>query len=223
MENFGNRKVTTIQSELPDANYELGQGFAFAINDMVVQSGITNPKASPLDIVPPSWKKLANTDPMTTDIIKKLDEVLFGEINLLAQSYLLFIARETKNTTGQITLEQYEEFLFKYRFGHYSVMNRANYTDEVKAKIKIAFGKIVSHGTQEKDHDVITKEDMAYFIYALMTNSRRNEKDEFIGFSINGTIKPEDYALNEHFLFEDRDNLFSGKLRIAYKAMNGII
>ena len=44
MQNFGGAR-TSILTELPNGNSELGEAFAYVINDMVVQSGITNPKA----------------------------------------------------------------------------------------------------------------------------------------------------------------------------------
>ena len=46
MQNFGqNTQRTSILKELSGGNVELGEAFALIINDMVVQSGITNPKA----------------------------------------------------------------------------------------------------------------------------------------------------------------------------------
>ena len=50
MQNFGGSR-TSILKELPMGNSELGEAFALTINDMVVQSGITNPKAQDFDVV----------------------------------------------------------------------------------------------------------------------------------------------------------------------------
>lgn len=54
MQNFGqnassfNTARTSILTELSGGNAELGEAFALIINDMVMQSGITNPKLSRL-------------------------------------------------------------------------------------------------------------------------------------------------------------------------------
>ena len=64
---------------------------------------------------------------------------------------------------------------------------------------------------------------MAAFIYAISTNARRDSNNKFLVFEINGIIKPEDFAVNERNLFEADDNLFSVKLRLAYKILNNQI
>jgi len=216
MQNFGQR--TSILKELSNGNVELGEGFALIINDMVVQSGITNPRAEMFDVVPDSWRKLANKPDKTPDEIEKLDTMFKEEILLLAESYLLFIARETRNLTGQIDYMQYENFMLKYRFGHYDVMNRPEYLAKIKVQIKNAFVKIANHGEKTNDN-LIDKKDMAAYLFALSTNSRRDANNKFTGFEINGLIKPENYAINEKLLFEPEDNLFSVKLRVAYKTL----
>ena len=55
MQNFGqNTQRTSILKELSGGNVELGEAFALIIADMVMQTGITNPKAEPFDVVPDS-------------------------------------------------------------------------------------------------------------------------------------------------------------------------
>ena len=97
-----NAKNTNILTELSGGVSELGEAFALVLNDMVVQSGITNPKAEPFQIVPNSWRKLAEKPDKTPEDIEFLDKTLYDEIYTLSQSYLLFIAKEVKNKTGKI-------------------------------------------------------------------------------------------------------------------------
>lgn len=220
MQNFGqNIQRTSILKELSGGNAELGEAFAMLLNNMVVQSGITNPKAEPFEIVPDSWRKLADKPDKTPDEIKKLDDTFKKEVMSLAQSYLLFIARQTRNLTGKIDYPQYEAYLLKYRFGRYDVMNKPEYLNKVKVQIKNAFNKISAHGEEQGDN-LIDKNDMAAYIFAMATKSKRDADNKFLGFEINGIIMPEEYAVNEHNLFEPDDNLFSIKLRTAYKTLN---
>ena len=222
MQNFGQGARTSILQELSGANSELGEAVALIFNDMVVQSGITNPEAEPFEIVPDSWRKLAAKPNKTQDEIKELGETYKEEVNSLAESYLLFMARESRNLTGKLEYAQYEMYMLKYRFGHYDIMNKPEYINFVKKQIRNAFNKIAKHGEQSGD-DLIDKHDMAEFIYALSTKSRRDENGKFLGFEVNGIITPEEYATNENNLFSAEDNLFSIKLRTAYKVLNGKI
>ena len=229
MQNFGqnaspfNTARTSILTELSGGNAELGEAFALIINDMVTQSGITNPKAEPFEVVPPSWKKLASKENKTQEDIKQLDEILKEEIQSLAESYLLFMAKESRNLTGKLDYNQYEMFMLKYRFGHYNVMNRPDYMAKVKAQLKTAFDKISAHGEPTGGDRLIDKSDMSAFVYAITTKSRRDENNKFLGFEINGIIEPEEYAVSEKQLFENEDNLFSVKLRTAYKILNNTL
>ena len=229
MQNFGqnaspfNTARTSILTELSRGNAELGEAFALIINDMVTQSGITNPKAEPFEVVPPSWKKLASKENKTQEDIKQLDEILKEEIQSLAESYLLFMAKESRNLTGKLDYNQYEMFMLKYRFGHYNVMNRPDYMAKVKAQLKTAFDKISAHGEPTGGDRLIDKSDMSAFVYAITTKSRRDENNKFLGFEINGIIEPEEYAVSEKQLFENEDNLFSVKLRTAYKIVNNTL
>ena len=220
MQNFGqNTQRTSILKELSGGNVELGEAFALIIADMVMQTGITNPKAEPFDVVPDSWRKLADKPDKTQEDFQTLDKTFKEEVDLLAQSYLLYMARETRNLTGKIDYAQYEAYMLKYRFGRYDVMSKPEYLNKIKVQIKNAFKKIAAHGEPNGDN-LIDKYDMAAFIYAISTKSRRDENNNFLGFQINGLIKPEDYAVNESNLFEADDNLFSVKLRLAYKILN---
>ncbi len=222
MQNFGQGlQRTSILQELSGGNAELGEAFALIIDDMVVQSGITNPEAEPFDVTPDSWRTLASKPNKSPDEIKELDESLKAEIYSLAESYLLYIARETRNLTGKLEYQQYEAFLLKHRFGRYDVMNKPEYLNKVKVQIRNAFNKISAHGEPAGDN-LIDKHDMAAYIYALATRSRRDENGKFLGFEINGYIKPEEYAVSENNLFEADDNLFSVKLRVAFTALKNI-
>ncbi|DAA83423.1 MAG TPA: hypothetical protein DCS44_07905 [Cyanobacteria bacterium UBA10660] len=218
-----NTARTSILTELSGGNAELGEAFALIINDMVMQSGITNPKAEPFEVVPESWRKLAAKENKTPAEIKQLDETLKEEIQSLAESYLLFMAKESRNLTGKLDYNQYESFMLKYRFGHYNVMNRPDYMAKVKAQLKTAFDKISAHGESTGGDRLIDKSDMSAFVYAITTKSRRDENNKFLGFEINGIIEPEEYAVSEKQLFENEDNLFSVKLRTAYKILNNTL
>jgi len=222
MDNFGqnlNLQKTSILKELSGGNAELGEAFAMVINEMVLQSGITNPRAESYEFVSKSWKTLAAKPDKTQEDLKKLDDLFKDEIHLHAQSYLLFIAKVTGNLTGKIDYYQYEKFMLKYRFGKYNVMNKPEYLSKVKPQIRNAFNKISAHGEAAGDN-LIDKADMAAYIYALTTQTSRNAAGQFSGFEINGTITPESYAVNENLLFRDDDNMFSIKLRLGYKMLN---
>ena len=139
MQNFGqnpqkNLSRTSILTELSNGNVELGEAFALILSDMVVQSGITNPESEPFDVVPDSWRKLAAKPEKTPDDIRKLDLSFKEEIQSLAESYLLFMARETRNLTGKLDYAQYEMYMLKYRFGRYDIMNKPEYLSKVKAR-----------------------------------------------------------------------------------------
>lgn len=219
MQDFSNNR-TSILTELSNGNAELGEAFAIIINDMVVQSGITNPKAETFDVTSKSWRNLAQKPDKTQEDIDKLDKEFKQSIYELAESYLLFIARQTKNLTGKLDYGQYESYMLKFRFGRYDVMNKPEYLNKVKIQIRNAFNKLSAHGETSGDN-LIDKHDMAAYIYALATRVKRGDDGKsFKGFEINGIITPEEYAVNERNLFEAEDNLVSLKLRVAYKVLN---
>lgn len=219
MQNYGNSR-TTILSELPDGNSELGEAFAMIINNMILQSGITNPNGEDYDVMSKKWRELAAKPDKTNEEIEKLDSTFKDSINQHAQSYLLYIAKQVGNTTGKLTYNDYEKYMFKYRFGHYNIENKREYIDKVKVMLKIAFNKLAGHGEISGGDDLIDKYDMASFIYAISTKVQRDENNKFKGFAIDGIITPLNYSVDENNLFESEDNLFSMKLRIAYKALN---
>ncbi len=220
MQNFGqNVQRTSILQELSNGNAELGEAVALVLNNMVVQSGITNPNAEPFDVVQNSWRKLASKPDKTAEEIKELDATFKEEVKFLAESYLLFMAKETKNLTGKLDYAQYEAYMLKYRFGRYDVMNKPEYLKEVKIQIRNAFDKLSKHGEKTGD-DLIDKDDMAAYIYALSTKARRDDSGNFMGFEIDGVITPELYALCDNQLLAAEDNLFSVKLRVAYNTLN---
>lgn len=213
MQNSGSNNINTLLKELPGANVEFGQLFSEVLNTMARPDGITNPNASEFDVVSRSWKTRANNKNKTDDDNKQLSKELNESIRDLAKSYLLFIALETGNTTGKINYSQYETFILKHRFDYNSA--------ELREKIKIAFDKISSHGTGEGEKLYIDKECMAEFLYALIIESDRDKDNNFKGFKIEGVIRPNNYAVSEHFLFEPRnDDMLSLKLKIAHNMLN---
>lgn len=219
MQNFGPSR-TSILTELPMGNSELGEAFAMVINDMVTQSGITNPKGEDFDVVSKKWRELAGKPDKTAEDLEKLDKTFKDNVNELAQSYLLFIARQVGNTTGRLTYEDYEKYLLKYRFGHYDIENKPEYINKVKVMIKTAFDKLSAHGELSGGDALIDKYDMASFVYAISTKVQHDEKNGFQGFAIDGIITPLNYSVDESNLFKPEDNLFSLKLRIGYKVLN---
>ena len=220
MNNFGQGfQRTSILQELSGGNAELGEAFALILDNMITQSGIYNPKSEPFDVLPDSWRTLADKPDKTPEDFQKLDKLLKSEIYSLAESFLLFMARETRNLTGKLEYQQYEAYLLKHRFGRYDIMNKPEYLKKVKVQIRNAFNKLSAHGESVGDN-LIDKHDMAAFIYALSIRSKRDENGNFTGFEINGYIKPEEYAVSENNLFAAEDNLFSVKLRVAYKMLN---
>ena len=219
MQNFGGSR-TSILAELPKGNSELGEAFADVINGMVLQSGITNPKAEEFDVTSKKWRELADKPDKTKEDLEKLDKTFKDNVNELAQSYLLYIAKNVGNTTGKLTYDDYEKYMFKYRFGHYDIVNKPEYINKVKQTLKIAFKKLAAHGEVSGGDDLIDKYDMAAFIYAISTSVQHDDNNKFKGFIINGIIKPLNYSVDENSLFEPEDNLFSLKLRISYKVLN---
>lgn len=221
MQNFGGNfsARTSILSELPNGNAELGEAFAYTLNDMVGQSGITNSKAEKFDVTSKSWRNLADKPNKTPEEMKKLDDDLLSMIKELAESYLLFIARQTRNLTGKLDYAQYEAYMLKYRFGRYQSENKPEYIAKIKIQIRNAFNKIASCGEASGDN-LIDKNDMASYIYALIMKVKHDSANKFQGFEIDGYIYPETYAVCEHHLFEADENLFSVKLRTANKILN---
>ncbi|MCM1338332.1 MAG: hypothetical protein NC191_01515 [Muribaculaceae bacterium] len=222
MGDFGqNIQRTSILKELSGGNAELGEVFALILNDMVVQSGITNPEAEPFDIVSKSWRELAGKKDKTKEDLEKLDSRFKNEVRHLATSYLLFMAKETGNLTGKIDYHQYEAYQLKYRFGHYSIANNIEYVEKIKIQIRNAFNKIAAHGEQTGGDNLIDKHDMAAYIYALATKTNHDENDKFTGFEIDGIITPRNYAISERLLFmNEKDDMMSMKMRIGYKMLN---
>lgn len=222
MQNFGTSR-TSILTELPNGNSELGEAFAMVINSMVTQSGITNPKGEDFDVVSKKWRELAGKPDKTPEDLEKLDKTFKDNVNEIAQSYLLFIARQVGNTTGKLTYEDYEKYMFKYRFGHYDIENKPEYINKVKVMIKNAFHKLSAHGETSGGDALIDKNDMASFIYAISTKVQHDEKEGFKGFAIDGIITPLNYSVDESNLFAPEDNLFSLKMRIGYKVLNNLL
>lgn len=219
MQNFSNNPIkTSILTELPNGNLELGEAFAIIVNDMVTPIGKVNPEAQPFETVPPSWKKLASKPDKNEKDIKKLDEVLKQALYELAESYILYMAARVQNKTGKITYEEYEKFILHIRFDKGGILKQVpEFIPKAKEWIKNAFQKISAHGEEAGGDNLIDKDDMASFIYALINVPTRDENNNFVGFEVNGDITPEQYAINERLLFEAEDNMIALKMRFGYK------
>lgn len=123
MDNFGQGlQRTSILQELAGGNAELGEAFALILDDMITQSGIYNPEAEPFDVTPDSWRALADKPNKTPEDIEKLDKSFKAEIYSLAESFLLYMARETRNLTGKLEYQQYEAYMLKHRLDRKSVV-----------------------------------------------------------------------------------------------------
>ena len=94
----------------------MGEFFAKTLNDMIRSDGIPNPKAEALDIMSGSWIKQANKKNKTPEENNNLNKTFTTAIKTLAQSYLLYIAKEVKNTTGKLDYSQFEAYMLKSRF-----------------------------------------------------------------------------------------------------------
>ena len=133
-DNSGNN---SILSELKNGSVELGEAFADVLNLMVMESGRVNPKAESFEIVPPSWKKLVLKPDKTPEEFEKLDKVLKQSIYEIAESYLLFIAKKTQNTTGKLEYNQFENYMLNSRFGRVATLNSSDYVNKNKEKILV--------------------------------------------------------------------------------------
>ena len=221
MQNFSNQ--SNLIAQFPNGNYELGEAFSQALVDMVIPSGVTNLQAESYDVVSPSWKKLANKPDKSPEENKHLNDIMRREITDLAESYMFYISKSIGNFTGKLTYVDYENFMLKTRFAKSPEINNKEQIIGIKAKIKNAFDKISAHGETSGD-DLIDKQDMAIYLYALVVKMNVNrETKEFKGFYVNGAIEPREYAVNEAFLFEDsNDNFLTLKLQIGYNFFYGI-
>ena len=218
--NFGGNN-TKLLKELPLGNAEFGQAICDALCEMVDIDGVTNPNGQNIEFTPSTWRKLADKENKTPEDNKKLEDIFYSSIKEVAQSYLLFMCRETGNQTGFINFDEYENFMLKYRFKSKKMSFDPKFITEAKAKIKNAFNLICACSDSSKN--LITKELMYAFFYALTVITGTDEHGQFNGFRINGILKPCDYAVMEYFLFnrDAKNNMFLIKLKIGNRIMNG--
>jgi len=198
------------------ANYELGEAFFEITNSMVVRDGIPFSRVGDFEIVSPSWRKLANKENKTSEEIRKIDEDYKMEIRDLADSCMIFMAAKTGNKTYKFTLQEYKSFMQQINIDKDAVPNDKLELDKYNKRIENQFKKLANHGEEVGD-DLIDNKDFASYIYALDMKSQRNDSNEFTGFYLNGKITPLDFALAYQHLKEDGDNMFTFKLRQAYK------
>lgn len=198
------------------ANYEFGEAFFDLTNRMVVQDGIPYSKIGDFEIVSPSWRKLANKDNKTSDDMKKLDEDYKTEICDLADSCMIFMCAKVGNKSYKLTLDEYKKFLELTNVDKFAVPVDKIELEGYNKKIETQFKKLANHGEETGD-DLIDNKDFAAYIYALDLKSQYDENNKFSGFILNGKITPLDFATAYTQLKEDSDNMFSLKLRNAYK------
>ena len=198
------------------ANYELGEAFFEIVSKMVIADGIPFNKIGDFEIVSPSWRKLANKPDKTPDEIKQIDNDYKIEIRDLADSCMIYMAAKTGNKTYKISLEEYKAFWAQTATNKVAIPNDKIELEQYNKKIEIQFKKIANHGEESGDN-LIDNKDMAAYIYALDMKSEHDENNNFTGFILNGKITPMNYAVAYRELKEDVDNLFSLKLRHAYK------
>lgn len=198
------------------ANYELGEAFFALTNKMVVRDGIPFSRTGDFEFVSPNWRKLADKKDKTPDDIKKIDEDYKMEIRDLADSCIIYMGAKTNNKTYKFSLEDYKNFLSATNVDKFAIPNDKAELEIYNKKIEIQFKKLANHGEETGDN-LIDNKDFAAYIYALDMKSERDENNNFKGFILNGKITPMDYAVAYHQLKEDKDNLFSLKLRDAYK------
>ena len=196
------------------ANYELGEAFWGIISSMVVRDGIPYSKTGDFDIVSKKWRNLADKENKTAEEIQKIDKDYKQEIIDLADSASVYIAASIGKNECQFNLEDYINFM--NLIDKYIIPTEKNEKEEYDKKIKIQFKKLANHGENFGD-DLIDNKDLAAYIYALDLKSERDENNNFKGFILNGKITPMNYAMAYKELKEDDDNMFSFKLRQAYK------
>lgn len=198
------------------ANYELGEAFFEITDKMVVQDGIPFSRIGDFEIVSPSWRKLADKPDKTSQELKKVDEDYKIEIRDLADSCVIYMSAKIGNKSYKFSLDDYKKFVSQRNI----LPNDKVELEAFNKKIAIQFKKLANHGEESGD-ELIDNKDIAAYIYALDMKSERDENEKFKGFYLNGKITPMNYAMAYQQLKEDSDNMFSLKLRHAYKNLFG--
>ncbi len=204
------------------ANFELGEAFFQIVSKMVIADGIPFTKIGDFEIVSQSWRKLANKDNKTPDEFKQIDEDYKMEIRDLADSCVIYMAAKTNNKSYKFSLDDYKTFLNILNSDKNSIQNDKISLEDFNKKLEVEFKKLANHGEVSGDN-LIDNKDIAAYIYALDMKTERDENNKFSGFILNGKITPMNYAVAYRELKEDTDNMFSFKLRQAYKNLFGNI
>ncbi len=200
------------------ANYELGEAFFEITSSMVVQDGIPFSKVGEFDIVSPTWRKLADKENKSPVDIKKIDDDYKIEIFDLADSCILYMSAKLMKKDYIISLDEYKHFKSMGTQARLVTPTDKLELENYNKQLQIEFLKLANHGEASGDN-VIDNKDFAAYIYALDLKSKHNDNNEFQGFYLNGKITPLDYAVAYRHLKEDGDNLFTLKLRQAYKIL----
>lgn len=202
------------------ANYELGEAFFEIVNKMVIRDGIPFSKIGDFEIVSPSWRKLADKENKTSADIQKIDEDYKIEIRDLADSCAVYMSAKTGNKTYKFNIDEYKNFISQTNIDKTAIPNDKAELDAYNKKIENQFKKLANHGEESGDN-LIDNKDLAAYIYALDMKVEHDENNKFKGFFLNGKITPMNYAMAYNQLKEDKDNMFSFKLRQAYKNLFG--
>lgn len=202
------------------ANYELGEAFFEITGAMVVRDGIPFSRVGDFELVSPSWRKLADKPDKSPQDIKKIDEDYRTEIKDLADSCVLYMAARISSKKYSFTFEEYKLFLQVINSGKNIIPVDKAELEVYNREIANQFAKIANHGESSGDN-LIDNRDMAAYIYALDLKAKHSENNEFQGFYLNGKITPLDYAVAYKHLREADDNMFTLKLRQAYKILFG--
>jgi len=200
------------------ANYELGEAFFEITNSMVVQGGIPFSRIGDFEIVSPSWRKLADKENKTPADIEKIDHDYKEEIKDLADSCVLYMSAKIGAKTYTFGFEEYKKFLQATGVEKGLIPTDRLEQENYYKKVQVMFKKLANHGEANGDN-MLDNKDMAAYIYALDLKSKHSETNEFQGFYLNGKITPVDYAVAYNHLREEDDNMFTLKLRQAYKIL----
>ena len=200
------------------ANYELGEAFFEITNSMVIKDGIPFSRIGDFELVSPSWHKLADKPDKSPQDIQKIDEDYKTEIKDLADSCIIYMAAKINSKKYSFTFDEYKLFLQATNAGKNTIPVDKAELEVYNSEIKNLFKKLANHGETAGD-DLIDHKDMAAYIYALDLKAKHSENNEFQGFYLNGKITPLDYAVAYKHLREDGENMFTLKLRQAYKIL----
>ena len=200
------------------ANYELGEAFFEITDSMIIGDGIPFSKVGDFDIVSPTWRKLADKENKSPSEIEKVDEDYRIEIKDLADSCIIYMTAKLNKKTYDLTFDEYKLFIQGLPTTKRNLPSDKHEIDVYYKKLENQFLKLANHGENSGDN-LIDNRDMAAYIYALDLKSKHGVNNEFLGYYLNGKITPLDFAVAYKHLREEGDNLFTLKLRQAYKIL----